>query len=558
MSLPFQSRVRSVLFVVIASLVASTTALASGAWKAVPGGLSVARGRPMMVELLDGRIVVVGGIDPDAGATTTDIYDPATKSWSEGGSFRFGRSDATLVRLRDGRVLLSGGLHGGGGPIPVTDIYDPATNAWTTIPARFGEPDVQSAGAVTLADGRVLVAGGFIHYYPDPAVAVATAFDPATDTWTHVAPMRAPRALHSLVSLADGRVLAVGGYSGYTIIGDSTALVAQTSAEIYDPATNAWTPAAPTSVGHAGALATRLQDGRVLIAGGYANGAAPAITTVEIYDPATNVWTPAPPLTAPRPRPMGGLMFDGRVIVLSADAHSGEVSGEEYIPGAAAWTPIAPASITTPNPSAIVFDGGQYILVAGGNSVDAAEMYKLNHRPLAVATIANPAVQTVPGNLAAINVSAAGSGDLDGDPLTYTWSAGSAILARTNDPTLSATLGLGIGTHTITLTASDVFGETSTATATATVVDGTAGLGALVASLTEQLERSQLRSRVCEATIAAADTAVELAWRLQFRDAAFKLPGASPALKLGGFVAATLTAPTTCQQAEYRTLGGKK
>ena len=52
------------------------------------------------------------------------------------------------------------------------------------------------------------------------------------DSWTRVAPLSVPRALHHAVALADGRVLMFGG------VGDSGPLNAS---EIYDPDANTWT-----------------------------------------------------------------------------------------------------------------------------------------------------------------------------------------------------------------------------------------------------------------------------------------------------------------------------
>jgi hypothetical protein len=368
--------------------------------------------------------------------------------------------------------------------------------------------------------------------------------------------MRSRRGYHSLVRLDDTHILAVGGYY------DNVMLGATTSTEIYDEAANTWTPAAPTAVGHANAFAARLQDGRVIVAGGNTDRWEAPLTSVEIYDPATNTWTAAPPLGTPRNRVTGGVMFDGRVIVVSGDAVSGGMSAEEWMPGANAWTPIAAPASRASSASAVVFSGGQYILLAGGDSpagfVTTGEIYKLNHHPVAVATVVTPAAQVLPGNRAAIDVSAAGSSDADGDRLTYTWTEGSTVLAQTNDPMARATLGLGIGAHTITLTASDHFNESSSATVTATVEDGTSGTADVVRALQEELQQARQRATVCEVAIGTANTAAEIALKIQSGDASFRLPGPTPTVKLGAFVVAALTTPSSCQKSMYRTLGGRK
>ncbi|HEV8596816.1 MAG TPA: kelch repeat-containing protein, partial [Candidatus Dormibacteraeota bacterium] len=66
-----------------------------------------------------------------------------------------------------------------------------------------------------------------------------------------------PRWLHAAARLADGRVLVAGG-GAYT-----------PTAELYDPATNRWTPTGSMSVDRYDFTATVLRDGRVLVVGGY-------------------------------------------------------------------------------------------------------------------------------------------------------------------------------------------------------------------------------------------------------------------------------------------------
>jgi N-acetylneuraminic acid mutarotase len=73
----------------------------------------------------------------------------------------FNQSSAVLG---DGRVLIAGGVeaigvHTGADPVARAQIYDPAARSWATVAplpaARYG------AVAVTLADGRVLLVGGY-------------------------------------------------------------------------------------------------------------------------------------------------------------------------------------------------------------------------------------------------------------------------------------------------------------------------------------------------------------------------------------------------------------
>ena len=68
-------------------------------------------------------------------------------------------------------------------------------------------------GLVTLKDGRVLAAGGEIG---GAATRTAGTYDPATGQWAVTGDMIAARIRHTATLLDDGRVLIVGGYDKTT------------------------------------------------------------------------------------------------------------------------------------------------------------------------------------------------------------------------------------------------------------------------------------------------------------------------------------------------------
>ena len=110
---------------------------------------------------------------------------------------------------------------------PLCSLAQAESGAWmdtdSLITGRFG-----GFTATQLADGRVLVAGGF-GTQSGPVLDVAELFDPATATWTATGPMSTARAFHTAALLADGRVLVSGGNastSGFPI---------GSSSELYDP-----------------------------------------------------------------------------------------------------------------------------------------------------------------------------------------------------------------------------------------------------------------------------------------------------------------------------------
>ncbi|OLE82534.1 MAG: hypothetical protein AUF76_09155 [Acidobacteria bacterium 13_1_20CM_2_65_9] len=141
-------------------------------------------------------------------------------------------------------------------------------------------------------------------------------------------------------------------------------------------------------------------------------------------------------------------------------------------------------------------------------------------------------------------MSAAGSGDPENDPLTFTWTEGTNTLARTVDPTRTSTVGLAVGVHNITLTVDDGFGGVSTATVAVDVQDATAPLHALIAglaaenaSLTAQNQQLQQELAASQQTIADAVSTIQANLRASFDDPSFS---------------------KACRQHLYKNLGGQK
>jgi hypothetical protein len=147
--------------------------------------------------------------------------------------------------------------------------------------------------ATRLDDHRVLVAGGGSGSLLAPVgSSTSELYDVHTKTSASTGSLSGARAFHTATRLSDGRVLVTGGV-------DAGGAVLAT-AEIYDPASGAWSlTASPMSVARAGHTATLLGDGRVLVAGGTSSVADTASTfsnisnTGEIFDPATTSFSPA-------------------------------------------------------------------------------------------------------------------------------------------------------------------------------------------------------------------------------------------------------------------------
>ena len=249
--------------------------------------------------LLDGRVLVVGG---NNSPTSAEIYDPATGLFSPTGDALGNRKGHSATLLTDGRVLLAGGQN----PGPLThadaELYDPVTGTFAYTGSL--DDDRSSHSATLLHDGRVLVAGGSQSTAPGVGIRLETSeiFDPEMGTFSGTGNMSTGRTSVRGILLESGSVLVTG--SGAVV-------------ELFDPSSGTFETTGRMGVPHDGGTLNLLPDRRVLVAGGLT--AAPGsfgIDTVELYDPTTGVFlTLTGALNQARHSHTATLLQDGRVLV---------------------------------------------------------------------------------------------------------------------------------------------------------------------------------------------------------------------------------------------------
>jgi uncharacterized repeat protein (TIGR01451 family) len=225
--------------------------------------------------LANGQVLVVGGYDQSSVTATAQLFDPATGTWSPTAPLSVARDRPSVAVLQDGRVLVAGGFDNNGDPLSSVEIYDPAAGTWSTA------SPMPAAGwgmaVATMADGRVLFAGGDLSSAGSTSVsAVAEIYDPVAGTWTATAPMPSADYSQAAVLLGNGDVLVAGG--------EEEGCCGAVQAALYDPGTGTWSSTGPTNAHSDGSMAV-LDDGQVLLAGGYTS-------FTDIYDPASNTWSP--------------------------------------------------------------------------------------------------------------------------------------------------------------------------------------------------------------------------------------------------------------------------
>jgi WD40 repeat protein len=285
------------------------------------GKMTTERSGVTATRLPAGKVLVVGvawNLDSQPGDPGAELYDPATGTFSLAGSVVRPRVGHTATALRDGRVLIAGGLGLGSDEdiLASAEIYDPATGKFSSTGSMHTARE--NATATLLADGRVLVLGGDQVCCGSSPVFVGSAeiYDPATGRFSTAGSFESPLTGFTATLLPDGRILIAGGQ---TLDGDPLSL-----AQLYDPATRTFTATGSMTTGRAGHLATSLLDGRVLVVGGAEVG------TAEIYDPATGRFSPTDSLMSGQGTDTATLLKDGRVLM----AHVGvnPLTAELYWP----------------------------------------------------------------------------------------------------------------------------------------------------------------------------------------------------------------------------------
>jgi Kelch motif/Galactose oxidase, central domain len=177
--------------------------------------------------LPDGRVLVAGGINGQPLATTA-IFDPTANRWTAGESMGVPRRGALATRLRDGRIMVVGGLEFPGPAEAAAEIFNPTTGTWAAA-GQSTQPLLRDGIALSLLkDGRVLVSGGMGSGDLGPGSTAGYVYDPQRDQWSATADMRQGRVDHTASLLPNGRVLVAGGRDAYT---NGTPL---SSTEIFD------------------------------------------------------------------------------------------------------------------------------------------------------------------------------------------------------------------------------------------------------------------------------------------------------------------------------------
>jgi hypothetical protein len=306
-------------------------------------------------------VLVAGGYNK-ATLASAELYDPASKLWTTIKDMVTPRRDHTAI-LANGQVQLIGGgeVH----DFDSVEVYMPNTGDWTVYPGVLTTPRSYHSSTVlnnpaniaaNAGKELVLVVGGGINSTSD-------LYDPANLAASAVAvPDTSPRYSQTATLLNDGRVLVAGGFDYAT----STTLA---TAVLYDASGRVMTPTGSLATARYSHSATLLNDGsgRVLVAGG-TDSKGEALASAELYDPITGKWSPARNLSFARSGHIATLMPDGKVLAMGGEVNNVVLSSAElYDPGTGTWSGAANLQKGRYVYSATLLnDGTGRVLVVGG------------------------------------------------------------------------------------------------------------------------------------------------------------------------------------------------
>jgi Kelch motif len=204
----------------------------------------------------------------------------------------------------------------------------PSPEATPRVPASASVASPPAAASASAPGGATSGPSSPAASATPPPSAVGVTALPVAGPWQPAGSMAVSRLAPHAVLLANGRVLVVGndlnnGLSGMVRADSATA-------EVWDPAANAWQATSGLNRPRAGFAAIGLRNGGALVTGGldlgrqttsdpaYActNGDALSYSSTYVWDPTTGTWTRAGLLGMARTQPSIAALPDGRALLV--------------------------------------------------------------------------------------------------------------------------------------------------------------------------------------------------------------------------------------------------
>ncbi|AGC48824.1 kelch domain-containing protein [Myxococcus stipitatus DSM 14675] len=183
--------------------------------------------------------------------------------------------------------------------------------------------------------------------------------------WGEGRPMGTPRASHTATLLDDGRVMVVGGLTGFS--------TRTPKVEIYDPTTNRWRDLSALQTARSDHTATLLPGDQVLVVGGRGPAGEP-LDSAELYNPVTNKWTDAGTLVSGARASHAALELPSTEEVLVAGGGNNPTGGlksaDIYSCRDGSWRRVAELNVPR-NALSLTLVNGKAVAIGGFNEAGA-------------------------------------------------------------------------------------------------------------------------------------------------------------------------------------------
>ena len=249
-------------------------------WNPVSGATTAIYRTPATVASDSGarfRVLVgSGGATLTSAAATLTVAATASAGavFTAGPNMNTARMNHMGVNLPDGGILLVGGHGNGFVSLASAERWDPSSNTFSPLTMNATH---DFASVAWLANGKLLIADGAANLGVAPGFATAELFNPADRSFTVTGSLVYPRMNATATPLADGKVLVAGGWYD----ANSSAY-----AERYDPVAATFSATGKLNTPRAVPILLPTPDGRAVLFGGYGVYGTPLFEQVELFNPA--------------------------------------------------------------------------------------------------------------------------------------------------------------------------------------------------------------------------------------------------------------------------------
>lgn len=282
------------------------------------------------------------------------------------GSMGTPRVNHTATLLNSGMVLITGGTDNNGNALATAELFDPSSGIFSSTGSMASTRTNHTA--TLLASGQVLVAGGcnFLGSCFSGAQSSAELYDPATGSFAATGSLGTARGGHTATLLQNGKVLIAGGIT--------------VTAELYDPVSRTFSSTGDMGAIRSGHTATLLATGKVLVAGGTNSGGT--LATAELFDPSAGTFSSTGSLTTARYAFTASLLPSGKVLIAGGNDGNGAVlaTAEQFDPSVGTFALTSGGLVTGRDFHTSTLLVGGNVLISGGadttgSATAAAELF---------------------------------------------------------------------------------------------------------------------------------------------------------------------------------------